>query len=69
VANLTIAWLILTSPQDAYNILAPTSANWYALGSTALFGIIGAVIYAYHRYGPPKKQFNYSAIFREIPPE
>ena len=68
-ANLVIAWLILTSPQDAYNILAPVSANWYALGSTAVFGIIGALIYAYYRYGRPSKHLNHAGIFSEIPPE
>jgi len=69
VANLVIAWTILTSPQDAYNISAPVSANWYALGSTLVFGIIGALIYAYSRYGPPSKHLDYSGIFSEIPPE
>jgi amino acid transporter len=69
VANLVIAWTILTSPQDAYNISAPVSANWYALGSTLVFGLIGALIYAYYRYGPPSKRLDYSGIFSEIPPE
>jgi hypothetical protein len=69
IANLTIAWTILTSPQDAYNILAPVSANWYALGSTLVFGAIGVLIYAYHTYGPPSKHLDHSVIFSEIPPE
>jgi amino acid transporter len=66
-ANLVIAWLILTSPQDAYNILAPVSANWYALGSTVVFGIIGALIYVYYRYGRPSKHLDYGGIFSEVP--
>jgi len=68
IANLVIAWTILTSPQDAYSILVPVSANWYALGSTAVFAIIGALIYAYYRHGPPSKRLDYSAVFSEIPP-
>jgi hypothetical protein len=69
IANLVIAWTILTSPQDAYNILAPTSANWYALGSTSVFAVIGALIYVYYRYGRPSKRHDYPGTFSEIPPE
>ena len=69
IANLIIAWTILTSPEDAYNILAPISANWYALESTLVLGVIGALIYTYYRYGPPSKHLDHSGIFSEIPPE
>jgi len=68
-ANLVIAWTILTSPQDAYNVLGPTSANRYALGSTVVFAIIGALIYLYYRHGQPSKHRDYSGTFSEIPPE
>jgi len=69
IANLIITWVILTSPFDAYSILAPTSANWYALGYTLLLGVAGSLIYAYYRFGPSSKQVDYSAIFSRIPPE
>jgi len=69
VGNLIIAWAILTSPQDAYNIFAPTSDNWFSIEFTVALGIIGALIYAYYRYGPPSKKIDYSTIFSEIPPE
>lgn len=69
IANLVIAWSILTSPQDSYNILSLTPANWFALQFTAFLGIIGTLIYAYYRFGPPRKERDYSAIFSEIPPE
>jgi len=69
IGNLIIAWAILTSPQDAYNIFAPTSDNWFSIEFTVALGIIGALIYAYYRYGPPSKKIDYSTIFSEIPPE
>ena len=69
VANLTIAWLILISPRENYNILAPNSDNWFTIGFTIFVGVIGAVIYMYYRYGPSSKKVDHSAIFSEIPPE
>ena len=69
VANLIIAWTILTSPQDAYSILAPIEANWYALESTLVFAIIAGLIYAYYTYGRPGKRVDYLRVFSEIPPE
>jgi hypothetical protein len=69
IANLIIAWLILTSPLDAYDILAPTSANWFTLGFTLLLGVAGGLIYAYYRFGPSRKEVHYSTIYSEIPPE
>jgi amino acid transporter len=69
IGNLIIAWTILTSPRDAYNIFAPTSDNWFVIEFTVAVGIIGALIYAYYRYGPPSKRVDYSTIFSEIPPE
>jgi hypothetical protein len=59
--------MILTAPQDSYNILAPTSDNWFAIGFTVLLGLVGAGMYAYYKYG--KKDVDYSTIFAEIPPE
>lgn len=69
IANLTIAWVILISPQDAYNILSPSPDNWLTLGFTGLIGVIGALIYAYYRFGTPSKQVDHPAIFSETPPE
>jgi len=69
VGNIIIAWMILASPQDAYNILAPTSDNWYTIGFTILLSVIGSLIYAYYRYGPARRKVDFSAIFSEIPPE
>ena len=66
-ANLALDWMILTAPQDSYNILAPTSDNWFAIGFTVLLGLVGAGMYAYYKYG--KKDVDYSTIFAEIPPE
>ncbi len=66
-ANLVLDWMILTAPQDSYNILAPTSDNWFAIGFTVVLGLIGALMYAYYKYG--KKDVDYSTIFAEIPPE
>jgi amino acid transporter len=67
VANLVLDWMILTAPQDSYNILAPTSDNWFAIGFTVLLGIIGAGMYLYYKYG--HKDVDYSTIYSEIPPE
>jgi amino acid transporter len=69
IANLIIAWLMLTSPYDVYNILAPNSYNWFTLGFTGLLGLIGCLIYAYYRYRPQAKEMDYSVIFSTIPPE
>jgi amino acid transporter len=66
-ANLVLDWMILTAPQDSYNILAPTASNWFAIGFTVFLGIIGALMYWYYKYA--KKDVDYSTIFTEIPPE
>jgi amino acid transporter len=68
VANLVIGWEVLTSAFD-YNMLAPGYYNWLTLGFNLLFILIGAAIYAYYKWGPPKKQVDYARIFSEIPPE
>ncbi len=47
-----------------YMIIASESSTAYML---VAFGVIGAVIYAYYKYG--KKDVDYSTIFAEIPPE
>jgi amino acid transporter len=67
VANLVLDWMILTAPADSYNILAPTSDNWFAIGFTVLLGIMGAAMYLYYKYG--HKDVDYSTIYSEIPPE
>jgi APA family basic amino acid/polyamine antiporter len=67
IANLVLDWMILSAPQDAYNILAPSSDNLFAIGFTVLLGIIGVAMYSYFKYG--KKDVDYSTIFAEIPPE
>lgn len=69
IANLIIGWAVLTSSVDSYNILAPNSDNWYALGFDLLLGIIGAAIYGYYKWGPSKKHVDYATIFSEIPPD
>lgn len=69
IANLVLDWMILTSPKDAYNILAPTSDNWIAIGFTVFLGIVGALMYWYYKYGPSRKEVDYATIFAEIPPE
>ena len=69
IANLIIAWLILTVPQEGFNLLSPTTENWYALGFTLLLGVIGGLVYAYYRYGPSRKKVDYGVVFSEIPPE
>jgi amino acid transporter len=66
-ANLVLDWMILTAPQDSYNILAPTGDNWFAIGFTVLLGVAGVLMYAYYKYG--HKDVDYSTIFTEIPPE
>jgi amino acid transporter len=66
-ANLVLDWMILTAPQDSYNILAPTGDNWFAIGFTVALGLVGAAMYWYYKYG--KKDVDYSTIFTEIPPE
>jgi len=68
IANLIIGWEVLISPTDSYNLLAPTWDNWFSLGMTAFFGIIGSLIYSYYRLGAGK-QIDYSTIFSRIPPE
>jgi amino acid transporter len=69
IANLIIAWLVLASPRDSYNILSPTADNWFAIGFTVLLGAIGTLIYAYYKFGPSKKKIDYQTIFSEVPPE
>ena len=69
VANLVLDWMILTAPVGSYNLLAPTADNWFALGFAVLFGVIGACVYAYYKYGPTRKAVDYTTIFTEIPPE
>jgi amino acid transporter len=66
-ANLVLDWMILTAPQDSYNILAPTMDNWFAIGFTLLLGVLAAVVYWYYKFA--KKDVDYSTIFTEIPPE
>jgi len=68
-ANLVLDWMILTAPVGSYNLLAPTADNWFALGFAVLFGILGACVFAYYKYGPSRKQVDYSTIFAQIPPE
>ena len=67
-ANLVLDYMILTAPQDSYNI-GPnmTGDNWFAIGFTVFLGIIGVAMYAYYKYG--KKDIDYTTIFTEIPPE
>ena len=67
VANLVLDWMILTAPQDSYNILAPTSDNWFAIGFTVVLAILGAGMYLFYKYG--HKDVDYSTIYSEIPPE
>ncbi len=68
IANLILDYMILTAPQDSYNI-GPNmgSDNWFAIGFTVFLGLVGAVMYLYYKYG--KKDVDYSTIFAEIPPE
>jgi amino acid transporter len=67
-ANLVLDYMILTAPQDSYNI-GPnmTADNWFAIGFTVLLGVVGVLMYAYYKYG--KKDVDYTTIFTEIPPE
>jgi amino acid transporter len=69
IGNLSIAWVILTSPSDTYSIFSPSSSDWFCIGFTVVLGVIAALIYAYYRFGPSSRQVDYSAIFSEIPPE
>jgi amino acid transporter len=69
IANLVIGWEVLISPGDSYNILAPNSDNWFAIGFTVLLGLIGCLIYGSYRLGPSRRKVDYSTIFSEIPPE
>jgi amino acid transporter len=69
IGNLIIAWLILTYPREAYNILSPNPDNWFTIEYTIAIGVIGALIYAYYRFGPPSRGVNHSEIFSQIPPE
>jgi amino acid transporter len=68
IANLVLDYMILTAPQDSYNV-GPnmTEGNWFAIGFTVFLGIIGVAMYAYYKYG--KKDVDYTTIFTEIPPE
>ncbi|HUK50463.1 MAG TPA: APC family permease [Terriglobales bacterium] len=68
IANLVLDYMILTAPQDSYNV-GPnmTGDNWFALGFSIALGILGLLMYAYFKYG--KKDVDYSTIFAEIPPE
>jgi APA family basic amino acid/polyamine antiporter len=70
LANLVLDYMILTAPQDSYNV-GPnmTSDNWFAIGFTVLLGIIGVLMYGWYKWGPAKKQVDYTTIFTEIPPE
>jgi amino acid transporter len=69
IANLIIAWLILASPYEDYNILSPTTESWYASGFTLLLGVIAGLVYVYHRFGSSMKKVDYEVVFSEIPPE
>ena len=69
IANLVFAWLILTVPQEGFNILSPTTESWYMLGFTLLLGVIGGLVYVYYRLGPSRKKVDYAVVFSEIPPE
>jgi len=68
IANLILDYMILTAPQDSYNV-GPNMGtdNWFAIGFTVLLGLVGALMYLYYKYG--KKDVDYSTIFAEIPPE
>jgi APA family basic amino acid/polyamine antiporter len=69
-ANLVLDYMILTAPQDSYNV-GPnmTSDNWFAIGFTILLGIVGLLMYGWYKWGPAKKEVDYTTIFTEIPPE
>jgi amino acid transporter len=43
------------------------SAEYSTAYTLVVFGVIGAIIYAYYKYG--KKDVDYSTIFAQIPPE
>jgi APA family basic amino acid/polyamine antiporter len=69
IANLTIGWLIVTSPLDSYNILSPTPDNLFALGFDVLLAFVGCLVYVYYRYIPRRMSTDYSALLSEIPPD
>jgi membrane associated rhomboid family serine protease len=54
VANLFLDYIIITAEGSTAYVLV-------------LFGVIGALVYAYYKYS--KKDVDYSTIFAEIPPE
>ena len=70
VANLVLDYMILTAPQDSYNV-GPnmTGDNWFAILFTVALGIVGILMYGWYKWGPSKKNVDYSTIFAEIPPE
>jgi len=43
------------------------SAEYSTAYTLVIFGVIGAIIYAYYKYS--KKDVDYSTIFAQIPPE
>ena len=68
IANLILDYMILTAPQDSYNVGPNMNGdNWFAIGFTVVLGVLGILMYAYYKYG--KKDVDYSTIFAEIPPE
>ena len=68
-ANLLLDWMILTAPAGAYDVLAATSDNWFALGFAIVMCLVGIGIFAYYKYGPSGKGVDYSTIYSQIPPE
>jgi amino acid transporter len=68
-ANLVLDCMILTAPYGSYNMLAPTTDNWFAISFTVLLGVVGVLMYGWYKWGPARKEVDYSTIFTEIPPE
>jgi amino acid transporter len=68
-ANLFLDWMILTAPYGSYNMLAPTADNWFAISFTVFLGVVGVLMYGWYKWGPARKEVDYSTIFTEIPPE
>ena len=73
LGNCWLIWVILTSPASS---LAPYVAGEWVEGgvvsliTTALFIIIGLIIFAYYRYYRGKViGVDYSTVYAEIPPE